>query len=352
MRIGIDCRKMFDFGIGTYVLGLVRGLAQLQGDEEYVLFAPSRGIELLPESCERVPMDVPNYTIAEQFVLPPAIRRARLDVFHSPHFVLPLVQSCPTIMTLHDLIYFRYPPANPIGRLYMIALTSHDARVSDRILTVSEAARSDIVAVLDCEPRNVIVTPNGVDDRFFRPGPRAMQWERYFLYVGNDKPHKNVPRLIEAFRRLRARDSSVSLVLIGAPFERYRDVDGVICAGQVDDDSLVAAYRGARALVMVSLEEGFGLPAVEAMACGTPVIVSTTPALVEVTGDAALHVDPRSVSAIADAMSRLENDEGLRALLSSRGPDRARRYTWRRCAELTRNVYRDVASRRGVARSS
>jgi glycosyltransferase involved in cell wall biosynthesis len=346
MRIGIDCRKMFDFGIGTYVRGLVQGLSLLERDEQYVLFAPSRGMELLPSAFERVVVDVPNYTITEQIVMPRAISRARLDVFHSPHFVLPLIRPCPMIVTLHDLIYFRYPPSNPIGRLYMVALTSHDARVSERILTVSEAAKADIVAVLDCERNDVVVTPNGIDDRFFAPGLPATQWGRYFLYVGNDKPHKNVPRLVDAFRLVRRQSPSTSLVLIGAPFDRYRDVAGIVCAGRVDDETLAAAYRGARALMMVSLEEGFGLPAVEAMACGTPAIVSTAPALVEVTGDAAVHVDGCYVEAIADEMLRLDRDEALRALLSQKGVVRARQFTWHRCAELTRAVYLHVAMTR------
>ena len=347
LRIGIDCRKMFDFGIGTYVRGLADGLAQLGGDEQYVLFAPSRGAALLPHAFESVIVDVPNYSIREQFVMWRAIRRARLDVFHSPHFVLPLVRSCPSIVTLHDLIYFDFPPRNVIGWTYMILMTSHDARVAERILTVSEAAREKIATTLDCERSEIVVTPNGVDERFFAPGPEATQWGRYFLYVGNDKPHKNVHRLIEAFRNVRRERSSVSLVLIGGAFDRYGDEEGVICAGRVDDAMVHAAYRGAIALVMISLEEGFGLPAVEAMACGTPVIVSRTPALSEVTGDAALHVNPRSIDDIAHAMLRVEADAALRAELSAKGPPRARIFTWRRCAELTRDVYREVAGRGG-----
>jgi glycosyltransferase involved in cell wall biosynthesis len=291
-------------------------------------------------------MDVPNYTIAEQFSLPRAIRRARLDIFHSPHFVLPLVGPCPLLVTLHDLIPFRYPPRNPIGWLYMMALHGYAARVSERILTVSEASKAQVISVLDCEPDRVVVTPNGIDERFFSSGHAATQWGRYFLYVGNDKPHKNLPRLVSAFQFVRRRIPSISLVLVGAPFDRYRNLDGVVCAGRVDDETLAAAYRGAVALVMVSLEEGFGMPALEAMACGTPAIVSRASALVEVTGEAALHVDAHSVEAIADAMLRIEGDDGLRATLSQEGVARARHYTWRRCAELTRAVYREIASTR------
>lgn len=150
---------------------------------------------------------------------------------------------------------------------------------------------------------------------------------KYFLFVGNDKPHKNLGTLVEAHARMK-RD--VELRITGS-------------ANFVSDDELRALYRGAVALVMPSADEGFGLPAAEAMACGTPVITSRAPALVEITGDAALHVDaePR---ALAAAMERLLDDEELRAAMSLRGRERARSFTWTRCAELTRAAYRDAIS--------
>ena len=162
---------------------------------------------------------------------------------------------------------------------------------------------------------------------------------RYFLFVGNDKPHKNVARLVEAFASV----PGPQLVLVGGEFERFRNRDRVVLAGFVSSDQLAALYRGAIALLIPSLEEGFGLPALEAMACGTPVITSNSLALVEITGDAALHVDARSVAAIADAMTRVMRDETLRGSMIARGVERAAAFTWRRCAELTREIYRSIA---------
>ncbi|HYC90142.1 MAG TPA: glycosyltransferase family 1 protein [Thermoanaerobaculia bacterium] len=341
MRIGIDCRKIADFGIGTYVRGLVHALAEVQGGEEYVLFVPSR----IDSPFEQIVADAPHYSVRELFAMGRAIAKARLDLFHAPHFVLPWT-SCPSVVTIHDAILAHYPPPQPGGGLYYSMMMHRALRKSVRVLTVSEAAKRSIVEAFPCDPAKIAVTPNGIDAIFFEPGPAEQG--RYFLYVGNDKPHKNVKALIDAFRSV----EGASLVLAGAEFARYRDVPGVRTAGFVTIERLAALYRGALALVMPSLEEGFGLPVAEAMACGTPVIASEIPALREVAGDAALYVNVGRASArlpggrraearptLSDVMARVMSDAGLRAELSARGRARAAHFTWRRCAELTREAY-------------
>ncbi|HEV7239978.1 MAG TPA: glycosyltransferase family 1 protein [Thermoanaerobaculia bacterium] len=329
MRIGIDCRKIADFGIGTYIRGLVRGLAEIGAPETFVLFVP-RAIPELP--FEQIVIDAPTYSLSELPVLGRAIVRARLDLFHSPDLMLPWT-SCPTVVTLHDVIRSHYPPRNPAARLYVAVMTPRALHKSKRVLTVTEAAKRAILETFDCDPAKIVVTPNGVDEIFFADGPRAEG--RYFLFVGNDKPHKNVERLVVATRRLD--DSTTRLLLVGGDFERYRDIEGVIAPGFVPGDELAALYRGAIALVMPSLEEGFGLPVLEAMAAGTPVIASDIPALVEVSGGAAFLVDPRSTESIASAMKNVTRQHVDRARA------RAAEFTWRRCAELTLGVYRCAA---------
>lgn len=337
-RIGIDCRKIADFGIGTYVRGLVRGLAEIEAPETYVLFVP-RALPDLP--FEQIVVDVPTYSLRELPVMGRAIARARVDLFHSPDLMLPWT-SRPCVVTLHDVIRSRYPPRNPAARIYVGVMTPRALQKSARVLTVTEAAKRAILETFDCDPAKIAVTPNGVDEIFFTDGPRAEG--RYFLFVGNDKPHKNVDRLVAAFSRLRAFESSsrrggglddsmTRLLLVGAEFQRYRELPGLVTPGFVPIDDLAALYRGAIALVMPSLEEGFGLPVAEAMAAGTPVIASDIEALVEVTGGAAFHVNPRSVQAIADAMRNVTrvHVESARA--------RAAAFTWRRCAERTREAY-------------
>ena len=336
MRIGIDCRKIADFGIGTYVRGLVGALAELGGEEEYVLFMPDRQ-DCLSSTFAQVTVRAPNYSIRELVVLARAIAKAKLDVFHSPHFVLPWT-SCPSIATIHDVIPVRFPPPQPGGSLYYSVMLRRALRKSVEVLTVSEAAKEAIVDAFPCDPSKIAVTPNGIDAIFFERGPAATDLGAYFLYVGNDKPHKNVGALIESFRAL----DGASLVLVGAGFERYRGVPGVVTTGFVTIDRLAELYRGALALVMPSLEEGFGLPVAEAMACGTPVIASDIPSLREVAGDAALLTEDYS-----GAMRRVMADASLHADLGARGRVRAARFTWRRCAELTREAYRR-AGRRGT----
>lgn len=343
MRIGIDCRKIADFGIGTYIRGLLRGLADLDGTEEYVAFVPRVAAQTVPKRFEQIRVDTPNYSIQELFVMRRAIERARLDLFHSPHFVLPFTR-CRSLTTLHDVILFRFPPRNPIGGLYVRFMTRRAARKSVRILTVTNAAKNDLIDVLDCDPGKIVVIPNGVDDIFFGSHEPDRTHGPYFLFVGNDKPHKNVEMLVAAFEQVRATDPSLNLVIVGASFERFRGRGGVHVAGFVTTEQLASLYRGAIALVIPSLEEGFGLPAAEAMAIGAAVITSQARALVEITGAAALHVDARSPAALADAMLRVANDDALRAKLSVAGIERGREFTWARSAAATRDVYRAVVS--------
>lgn len=329
MRIGIDARKIADFGIGTYIRGLLHALAA-GNDDTFVAFAPQRLAHLIPAGVQHVSIDAPHYSIREIVVLGRAADRAKLDLFHAPHYVVPFTRV-PFVVTIHDLIHLRNP--NPIARLYARQMIGRAVRRSRRVLTVSEAVKREIVTTFGCADDHVIVTPNGVGAPFSGSGPAAEG--RYFLYVGNDKPHKNVEVLVDAFAQIHG----ATLVLTGGAFKRFKSREGVVVTGFVDDAELAALYRGAIALVMPSREEGFGLPALEAMASGCAVITSNAAALVEITGDAALHVEEDAAS-LAVAMTRVASDETLRSALASRGIARASEFTWTRCAELTRAAYR------------
>lgn len=339
MRIGIDARKITDYGIGTYIRGLLRGLVDLGGDDEYVAFAPA-GAEV-PAGIEHVVVDAPHYSLRELFVIGRAARRAGVELLHAPHYVVPFT-SLPLVVTIHDLIHLHQPMRNPFAPLYARAMLRRAIRNARCVLTVSDAVKRELETELGA--REVIVTPNGIATI----EPRTDADGSTFLYVGNDKPHKNVETLVAAFALVRGQHPDLTLTLAGASFERFHSIDGVVTPGFVSDDELANLYRTALTLVMPSREEGFGLPAAEAMAHGTPVITSNAAALVEITGDAALHVDANDPRALATAMLRVANDRELRETLASRGIDRAQLFTWSRCAELTRSAYRTTL-RRGTS---
>lgn len=325
MRVGIDARKIGDYGIGTYIRGLLRGLLELGTGDEYVAFAPAGAP--VPSGIEHAVADAPHYSVRELVIIGRAADRARLDVFHAPHYVVPFTRV-PVVVTIHDLIHLHQPQRNPLAKVYARTMLRRAVKKARVVLTVSETVKEQLQRELGAG--DVVVTPNGVDPLPSPPSaPRA-----HFLYVGNDKPHKNVGTLVEAAQRV-----NVPLILAGARFERYGGI------GFVSDDELARLYAGAIALVLPSHEEGFGLPALEAMAAGTPVITSHAPALLELTGDAALHADGRDPKALAAAMQRLAGDAALREELARKGRQRAREFTWRRCAERTRAAYERAANR-------
>lgn len=326
MRVGIDARKISDFGIGTYIRGLLGGLTALGTNDEYVAFAP-KGAPV-PDGVEHIVVDAPHYSVRELLIVGSAANRAGLDVFHAPHYVVPFTRV-PLVVTIHDLIHLHQPVRNPAARMYARTMLRRAVKRARRVLTVTEAVKVQLERELGA--RNVVVTPNGVEVA----GSAVSTEGRAFLYAGNDKPHKNVDALVEAIARV----PGARLVLAGATFDRFRGRERVDVRGFVSDEELSTLYREAIALVLPSREEGFGLPALEAMAHGAAVITSNDAALREVTGDAALHVDASDVRALADAMLRVARDAELRAQLGARGVERARHFTWKRCAELTRNAY-------------
>jgi glycosyltransferase involved in cell wall biosynthesis len=334
MRVGIDARKIADFGIGTYIRGLLKALVSDSSDT-FVAFVPRRHAHLLPDGVEPLFIDAPHYSIRELFAVGGAAKNAGIDLFHAPHYVVPFTRI-PFVVTIHDLIHLRYP--SPLARMYARRMIGRAVRRSRRVLTVSETVKRAIVTEFGCAADHVVVTPNGVSAPFAANGLAAAG--RYFLFAGNDKPHKNIDVLVDAFGGI----EGTTLVLAGGEFARFHSRRNIIVTGFVSDEELASLYRGAIALVMPSREEGFGLPALEAMASGCVVITSMAPALVELTGDAALHVTP-DVAALREAMTRVASDEALRKTLAARGLERVAAFTWQRCAELTRDAYRVAASR-------
>ena len=368
MRVAIDARKLHDFGIGTYTRNLLRHLARIDHDNEYVLLChqPDLGIGTqLGQNFRTVLEPSRNYSVREQFHIPWVLHRERPDVFHAPHYVLPPAVRCRSIVTIHDCIHLMFPQylPNRAASLYAKASMWSAARRSRKILTVSEASKRDIIRFLNVPADKVVVVYNAIDERFrvapsdeaiARVRERYQLDHRFVLYVGNIKPHKNLVRLVEAFDRLRARGfDDLTLLIIGDEISKLPALRRAVHShklhkhvrflGYLPDDTLAVLYRLADVFVFPSLYEGFGLPPLEAMACGAPVVTSNVSSLPEVTGDAAVLVDPYDAASIADGVAKVLTDPALRDEMRVKGVARAREFSWERSVSRTREIYQEVA---------
>jgi glycosyltransferase involved in cell wall biosynthesis len=357
MKIAIDARKWRDYGIGTYVRNVVRHLAQLDRETTYLLFcnpADESTLRDLAENFVPVVDSSAGYSLREHVSLPLKLRRLGAELLHSPHYVRPLFCTIPSVVTIHDCIHLLFPQYLPNRMAFRYARYVMGSAIqnSSIVFTVSEASRADILRFYpSTDPAKVHVVPNAIDaELLVDPGEaeRDRVRERYqirgrfVLFAGNVKPHKNLERLIRAFARVRCQEGNedLRLVLIGDDVGRYASLrrtadeagvrQEVRFFGFVPHETLAALYRMATVFAFPSLYEGFGLPPLEAMACGTPVVTSRISSLPEVVGDGALLVDPYSEEDIAQGISRVLDDQDLRLRLVERGLERAAGYSWAR----------------------
>ena len=370
MRVAIDIRKVHDFGIGTYVRNVVRELARQDTTNEYLLVSQPADRELAAQTGPNFRAVVDrsgNYTLREQLSIPLLLARERVDVFHAPHYVLPPLVRCPSVVTIHDCIHLMFPQylPNRLASTYARSLMWNATHRAAHVLTVSEASKRDILRFFRIPPDRITVVHNALDERFgtapgdvdlHRVRERFQLHDPFVLYVGNIKPHKNVERLIEAFALVRTGPlAHVKLLIIGDEISKYPTLRRTVhrlklhkhvrFLGFVDDRTLAALYRLATVFAFPSLYEGFGLPPLEAMASGTPVVTSNVSSLPEVVGDAAVLVEPEDVNAIAHGLRKVLLDESLRAELRARGLARAAEFSWARSVATIHRIYTEAAAR-------
>jgi alpha-1,3-rhamnosyl/mannosyltransferase len=379
MRIAIDARYLHNHfpGIGRYVAGLLQGFAELDHRHTLLLLYHPEQLgrrfdlrELQRPGCEAVAFPLPPFHPAAHWRLPLLARRLQLDLLHSPYYLKPYAgMPCPTVVTIFDIIGRRMPGAIPRrSRLLFDLLMTLAVQRSNSIITASQHTRRDLIAAYRADPRRIAVTPLAADRRF---APRSYAEcaalrrryglpERYLLYLGANKPHKNLLRLLQAWQLLLVAGAvaagSVQLVIAGHHDPRYAAElqaaippelrETVLFLPNPAEADLPVLYSGAEIFVFPSLYEGFGLPPLEAMACGTPVVCAGSSSLPEVVGEAALLVDPYDPASIAAGMRRLLNDEQLRNRLRAAGRIRARSLSWQETARMTMQVYENVASKR------
>jgi glycosyltransferase involved in cell wall biosynthesis len=367
-HIGIDASRIAvaeRTGTERYSYEVIAALAQIDRRDQITLYTngvPAALPLLGPNTALR---SIPLRRLWTHARLGPAARRDRPDVLFVPAHVIPLIHPPACVVTLHDLGYLAFPEAHTARRRLELHLTTrwslHAAR---RVIAISAATRSDLVRHYGADPAKISVVHHGLSPAFRPVDPPTIAAVRarhqlngpYLLYVGTIQPRKNLARLIEAFARICALPETppdLSLAIAGrrgwltAQIERQAtDLginDRVRFLGYVPDADLPALIGGALAFTFPSLYEGFGMPVLEAMACGTPVLCSNTSALPEVAGDAAILVDPHAVDAIAAGLARLVADAPLREQLRTRGLAHAAVFTWERCARATLDVLRAAA---------
>lgn len=392
MRIGIDITSAVrqDAGIGRFTRELIRAFFALNAvgtsPHSFVLFAATGG---LPRSVaeprlayvmqlaitRHLELKVCNleflsddwlHRIWHRARLPIPIEAAigRVDLFHEPDFVLPpTLPGTPTVLTVHDLTFIRDPEsAFPRLRRYLNRVVPRSVARATRVLADSAATKNDLIELLHTSPDKITVLYGGVDARFApMADPKRLAAVRakyslgldpFILGIGTLQPRKNFSRLIQAFAALHSQLSTRHLVIVGGKGWLYDDIfaevkrlglEGrVLFPGFVDDDDLPALYSAADVLAFPSIYEGFGLPILEAMACGTPVVTSVTSSLPELAGDAALLVEPTDVDAIAATLRRLLQEADLRRKLVAAGFDQARKFTWEKAAVQLLGIYESI----------
>jgi glycosyltransferase involved in cell wall biosynthesis len=358
-------------GIGRYVRDILTALGELGAGLRFVLAGHPEQIErflkarpsLAASVIRVVPFRAPIYGVAEQVL--GSVLLARLsreaDVFFFPHYNAPWFVPGPSVITVHDVMHLLFReyfgrPRVAAARLVM----SRAVGTARRIIAISNSTGRDLSALFPGASYKVRVVyrfanaffGGGQQDGHARPAPGGETLSRYVLYVGNRKPHKNLVRLLEAFMLLRQEDPGLRLVIVGKRFRPVDEVDRAVArlglheavmeVANCSDEELRHLYAGARALVLASLYEGFGLPPLEAMACGTPVVVSNVASLPEVVGDAGVYVNPYDVEDIARGIYRVLSDVNLRRELREKGLARARLFTPERAARETLSVFEEA----------
>ncbi len=374
--IGIDVRKIQDFGIGTYIRNLVRSLARIDAENRYLLLCRPQDRDLLrdlPGNFQTVPESAPVYSAREMLALSWRLYRSRLDLYHSTHYVLPAWVGSPVVVTIHDIIHLLYPDFLPsrFAFLYAQRMIRRSLSRGDRVIAVSQSTKNDLTQYFDVDGGKIQVVHNGVEEAFRQrlPSEELQRWLRnlgieqpYLLFVGNPKPHKNLDNVVKAYARARhLANLDAPLICVGArtgsEFKirqraQYLGIpDKVRILGHVAQEALPAIYQGASLFLYPTLYEGFGLPVVEAMASGVPVITSNTSALKEIAEGYAYLVDPLDIEGMAKAIANVMGDPERRARLAELGAKRSADFDWDLTAQKTLDVYRAAIEGRDLDRT-
>lgn len=363
-NIGIDARKYFDFGHGTYIQNLVTAFNQIPSSHSFSLFVSPEDFNRInfPAGWGKKLAPYGKYSIGEIALLGFYARKTGIDIFHEPHYTLPIGLRGKSVVTIHDLIHLKFPEYfNLSQRLYAKTIIGHAVRNAGIVITISETTKKDILATFKAEEKKIRVVYNGVGKGFCKMEDRQRLNDfrekfglknPYILYVGNIKPHKNIPALLRAFKNLRSAGQEIELAFVGellfaqASMKQMANELGIASAikdlGKLSHDDLVCSYNAAEVFVLPSFYEGFGATVLEAMTCGTPTIVSNGGSLPEIAGDASVVFELNKEGSLEDALRNVLHDLKLKGELISKGEKNVQRFTLDNFACNTLAVYEAV----------
>ncbi len=376
VKIAIDIRRMTEFGVGTYIRNVVRTLGRVDHEHTYFLIGPPPKINEigpLPPNFQTVPLLAPERSVKGYREFRIALKRLDCDLVHIPNlFSVPRFLPCPYVMTVHDLLEHMSRARQQTGfwGAWHLQMTKRVLRGAARVFAVSNFTRTEIEKLFDIPTSRIEVVYNAIDERFLHGhanlADRQLIAQRYqvnypfLLYAGRISPHKNVVRMIEAFSALKTeleKDQlypDLKLIIIGDDVSGNPDLRRTVVRSGVQNDVrflgfipievLRIFYDEAKIFVFPSLYEGFGLPPLEAMAHGTPVVTSNVSSLPEVVGNAAVLVNPENVFEIMRALHRVLTDQALRVRMKERGYKQATRFSWEISVRRVLDVYREVAN--------
>lgn len=366
MKIGIDARLLQETGVGRYIRALISNLAELDKTNKYVLFLRSSDLSAaLPKNWEKVRADVNWHTLAEQIDMPRLFRAANLDLLHIPYFAVPLFTPRPFIVTIHDLTISHFATGKATTRplpMYLLKqlgyrwVLANAVKKATRVIVVSETVKQQLCREYRLDPANIAVTYEAGDLEPTRETTAIHTPPNYILYVGNAHPHKNLERLVSAFVIVVKQLPEIKLVCIGKPdyfyqrLKKYVTAQGleksIIFPGEVNNFQLATWYQNAAAFVFPSLSEGFGIPGLEAMQNGCPVLASDIPVFREIYGNAAYYFLQTNAPTIAQAIIKVVKDRKIQQRLSQDGKLRARSFSWKKMAQQTLTIYENCLSLR------
>lgn len=360
MRIVIDARMYQESGIGRYIRNLIFNLGKLDTKNQYLILLLKSDYQRLSyhNNFSKILADFRWYGITEQVKLLGLLKSLKPDLVHFPHFNVPIFFKGKFVVTIHDLIHqhFSMKRATTHGPLiYKLKQWGYKKvfqkalQKSEKILVPSNFVKKQLSENYQINREKIVVTPEAVDDKLFKITNKK-NLEKfdfpYIFYVGNAHPHKNIEGLIKTYLRLKEKYRTLKLILAGADHYFWQKIKkefqfpDIIYKDRITDYELVTLYKNAKAFIMPSYEEGFGIPILEAMACGCPVVSSSAGALPEVGGDAVLYFDPASPQDMAGKISMVLNNEELRRDLIKKGLQRYKQFSWKRLAEQTLEVYK------------